>query len=110
MAFNKPCIVCGTLSRGTRCEQHQTELDQRKQAAKDKDPTLKAKKATLYGYRYQQARRTVKATATECHICKKPFTPTDKIDADHLYPGDPTSPLLPAHSRCNRSRGNKQLE
>ena len=106
MAFNKPCIICGTLSRGTRCAEHQQELDKRKQAAKESDPTYRLKKNTLYGYTHQKARRIVKATATECWICKQPFTTTDNIDADHLYPGDPHSPLLPAHAKCNRSRGN----
>ena len=108
--FNKPCIICGTLSRGTRCETHQKELDQRKQWAKEKDPNYRYKKNTLYGYEYQKARRHVIATATVCHICNKPFTYGEKIDADHLIPGDPYSPLAPAHPRCNRSRGNKPLE
>lgn len=107
MAFNKPCIICGTLSKGTRCPEHQQELDKRKQAAKESDPTYKAKKATLYGYAHQKARQQLKATATHCHICSKPFTQTDSIDADHIIAGNPHSPLLPAHARCNRSKGNK---
>jgi hypothetical protein len=108
MAFNKPCIICGVLSKGTRCPEHEKEVAQRKEAARQKDPTHRAKKATLYGYAHQKARKIVKATATECWICKQPFTATDSIDADHLYPGDPYSPLLPAHAKCNRSRGNRQ--
>lgn len=107
MAFNKPCLICGTLSRGSRCPEHQQELDKRKQAAKESDPTYQAKKSALYGYSHQKARKQLKATATHCWICSKPFTIEDKIDADHVIAGDPTSPLLPAHARCNRSRGNK---
>ena len=110
MAFNKPCVICGTLSRGSRCPEHQKELDTRKQAAKNSDPNYKAKKSALYGYAHQQARRQVIATAIICHICSKPFTYGEKIDADHLIPGDPYSPLAPAHPSCNRSRGSKPLE
>lgn len=110
MPFNKPCLICGKLSKGSRCEEHQKELDQRKQAAKEKDPTYQAKKATLYGGSYRRYAKAVKANATECWICKKPFTIEDKIDADHVVPGDPTSPLMPAHARCNRSRGNQIIE
>ena len=108
--FNKPCIICGTLSRGTRCEQHEKELTQRKEAARNSDPTYKAKKATLYGYAHQKARRELLATATVCYICGKQFTIEDKIDADHLIPGDPYSPLAATHASCNRSRGNTPLK
>ena len=105
--FMKPCIICGTLSRGTRCEQHQKELDQRKQAAKEKNPAHQEKKKALYGNKnYRQERARVVATATICHICNKPFIYGDRIEADHLYPGDPTSPLLPAHRKCNQQKGN----
>ena len=107
--FNKPCIICGTLSRGTRCETHEKELTQRKEAARNSDPTYKAKKAALYGYAHQKARRELLATATVCYICGKPFELTDKIDADHLIPGDPYSPLAATHASCNRSKGNKPI-
>jgi hypothetical protein len=110
MGFNKPCIICGTLSRGTRCETHEKELTQRKEAARNSDPTYKAKKATLYGYQHQKARKQLIANATVCYLCGKPFTPTDKIDADHLIPGDPYSPLAATHASCNRSKGNKPLD
>lgn len=110
MAFNKPCIICGTLSRGTRCPEHQQELDKRKQAAKESDPTYRLKKNTLYGYAHQKARRELLATATVCYICGKQFTIEDKIDADHLIPGDPYSPLSATHASCNRSKGNKPLK
>ena len=51
-------------------------------------------------------------TARVCHLCGKEFTPQDKIEADHLYPGTPVtdiSQLAPAHALCNQRRGNAYL-
>lgn len=108
-AFMKPCIDCGQLTRTTRCEQHTKQLNQAKEQARD-TPERRAKKRTMYGWQYQQARKALKATATECWICRQPFTPNDRIEADHLTPGDPHSPLAPAHRRCNQARGDKTFE
>lgn len=103
--FNKPCIDCGTLTRNTRCETCTSKLP-----PKPVDPEKAARKKALYGWQYQQARKQLIATATHCHICGKPFHPGDKIEADHLIPGHPQSPLAAAHRRCNQARGNKPLE
>lgn len=110
MGFNKPCLVCGVLSRGTRCPEHQAELNRKKEQHRVETPERKAKKRLLYNNpQYQAARKQLLATATHCHICKKAFTPSDKIEADHLIPGHPMSPLAPAHRLCNQRRGNKPL-
>ena len=109
MTFNKPCIDCGRLSRTSRCENCTTIRNREKENNRN-TPQRKAHKAAMYGWRYQQLRKQIVATAIECHICRKPFTPTDRIEADHLIPSDPYSPLAAAHRRCNQSRGNKTLE
>ena len=111
MPFNKPCIVCGTLARGTRCEPHQTEYNRKKESNRTVTPERLAKKKALYGNpEYLKARKQLKETATHCHICKQPFVLGDKIEADHLIPGHPYSPLAPAHRLCNQRRGNKPLK
>ena len=108
-SFLKPCINCGTLTRGTRCNTHQQQLDQAKEKKRD-TPERRAKKKAMYGWDYQQRRAHLRAQATHCHLCQQPFTSTDNIEADHLIPGDPHSPLAPAHRLCNQVRSNKPLQ
>lgn len=109
MAFNKPCLVCGVLSRGTRCATHQAELDRARDAKRDSDPRRKEKKKHLYTSAYRKQAAWIRATATQCHICKGGVRPGDPFEADHLQPGDPQSALAPAHRSCNQRRGNKPL-
>ena len=70
-------------------------------------PERKAKKQALYGGDYRKRARAVKAAATHCHICSKPFEYGDQVEADHIIPTDPTSPLGAAHRKCNQKKGNK---
>jgi 5-methylcytosine-specific restriction endonuclease McrA len=106
--FMRPCLDCGTLARGSRCETHQAEADRKNEKRKD-TYLRRARKAALYDSNYKKKRRALLAVATHCHLCGRPFTPYDRIEADHVIAGDPTSPLLPAHRFCNASRGNKPL-
>lgn len=109
MKFNQPCLDCGRLSPATRCPEHQRAYNQR-QAERYETAERKEKKRNLYNSQYRKQAKLIKAIATHCHLCGKPFTPNDQIDADHLFPelGN-LSPLAPAHASCNRSRGNKPL-
>lgn len=109
MAFNKPCLDCGTLSRGTRCPEHQARVNAIKNARRDSDPARKQKKKQLYNNAYRKQAAWIRATATQCHICRGGTRADDPFEADHLIAGDPNSPLLPAHRSCNGRRGNKQL-
>jgi hypothetical protein len=107
--IRKPCIECGQLTNGgTRCEQHQTILDQHKEAKRN-TPQRQAYKRQMYGPYYRRQRKAVIASATICGICNKPFKPDDRIEADHIYPGQPTSPLQAVHRLCNQKRGAKPL-
>ena len=107
--IRKPCIECGQLTNGgTRCEQHQQLLDQRKEAKRN-TPERQAYKRQMYGPYYRRQRKAVIASATICGICNKPFKPDDRIEADHIYPGQPTSPLQAVHRLCNQKRGAKPL-
>lgn len=108
--ISKPCIECGKLTNGgTRCEQHQKELTQRKELARN-TPERKAHKALMYGNNYKKQRKQIIATATHCALCQQPFQPGDRIEADHIIPGHPMSPLQPAHRRCNIAKSNKTIE
>ena len=106
--FKRPCIVCGRLSHGSRCDVHQAEANAYLQRRKD-TPERLAKKRLMYNTEYRRRRAEVLATATACHLCKKTFVSGDSIEADHLAPGDPRSALAAAHRRCNQSRGDKPL-
>ena len=94
----KPCATpgCPNLTRTTRCQ----GCEQGHQKARN------AKRTHYHGSYTTRARHT-RDTAVRCWICNKAFTPGDRIHADHVRPGDPTSPLKPAHARCNTSRGNR---
>jgi hypothetical protein len=91
--FPKPCIRCGALTTGgSYCAAHQ------------------AIKQGLYNnLAYRRQREYIRATATHCHICKEAFIDRKDISADHIIPGDPNSPLLPAHIACNSRRGDKPI-
>jgi len=107
--FRKPCLECGKLSFENRCETHQA-IYKTKRAERYNSIARKEKKKLLYGGDYQKRRAAVLANAVRCHICREYFKAGDKIDADHLIPGNPNSDLMPAHASCNRSRGNKPIE
>jgi hypothetical protein len=100
MSFNKPCLDCGQLTRiGNRCEYHRGLVD-----AKTAE-----RKAQRIHYRgdYNKRAKQVRDNAQFCWICKEPARIGDPFTADHLIPGHPDSPLLPAHRSCNSRRGNK---
>lgn len=106
MAFLRPCLVCGTLSRGhNRCEEHRRVEARSDEAIAERN----AKKKVLYSSAYRKAAKAVRDAAVVCHICGKGADPADPWQADHLIPGDPASPLAAAHRSCNASRGNKKL-
>ena len=106
--FPKPCLVCGTITTGASyCSTHQTQVDEKEKLRQ----AIRKRGRTLYNDpNYRRVRAWLRATATHCHLCQQPFIDRNDITADHLIPGDPQSPLLPAHSLCNSRRGNKPLD
>jgi hypothetical protein len=106
--FNKPCLNCGQLSKGSRCPDCQGQLNRIRNRAQD-TPERRAKKALYYNKDYHRRAKIVRDTATHCHLCGKGARANDPWQADHLDPGNPNSILLPAHRSCNASRGNKPL-
>jgi len=103
--FPKPCMDCHKLyrGRGERCEDCRLRVSR----AREADPNRRAYKRNLYNAEYKAKAKAIKNFSTHCHICKEAFTDRAQISADHLRPGDPTSPLAPAHLVCNARRGNR---
>jgi len=88
-----PCITCGDLTGEPYCPRH--------------TPRRRPKPFThrlLYNSNYRKEAKKIRENATVCWVCGLPPTPRDPIQADHLYPGNPNSPLLPAHRSCNIRR------
>lgn len=98
--FLKPCIECGVLSKGTRCERHQNIINAK----------INAKKTQRIHYKgdYRARAKAVRENATHCWLCGEAARLDDPFEADHVIPADPFSPLLPAHRSCNGKRGNRE--
>ena len=108
MRFDRPCLDCGRLTKGNRCPQHQQIADGKRNQRWSE--IKKTRKQQLYGTEYRKRAKEVKASATHCHLCLKPFQHEDRIEADHILPGDPSSPLAAAHRECNQKRGDMPLD
>jgi len=104
--FAQPCLDCGKLSKnGPRCEAHQ-----RAKSSEWDAPKAARKRATgQYAGDYRKRARQVRETATYCWLCGGAPRDGDPMQADHVIPGDPMSPLAPAHRSCNAARGNKPM-
>lgn len=107
MPFPRPCSTCGKLTRGAnKCDKHQAEM----MAVVEAKRRLRKMASGQYSGDYKARAKQVRDTAILCHICKEGFRSDDPWQADHLIPGNPNSPLAPAHRSCNAKRGNKPLE
>jgi len=107
MVFLRPCSTCGKLTRGqNKCEKHQAEM----MAQLELKRRMRKMASGQYSGDYKKRAKQVRDTAVICHICKEGFRLGDPWQADHLIPGNPVSPLAPAHRSCNAARGNKPLE
>jgi hypothetical protein len=102
MPFKKPCLKCNQITTGgSYCDGCRPR--------KVDSPERKAKKQAMYGGDYRRRANAMKSSATHCHLCNKPFQYGDRVEADHLIPGNPNSPLAPAHRVCNQRRGDTPL-
>jgi 5-methylcytosine-specific restriction endonuclease McrA len=111
MRLPRPCLKCQVLhkDKGDYCADCRKTYEQEREKKRSQDPVHQARKRLLYSSAYKTAARVMRQNATHCHICKEPFTDRLQITADHLIPGDPASPLAPAHKGCNSRRGNRPL-
>ena len=100
------CLSCNALTQGSRCGGCRRAADRKRNAER---PHYQGD----YRRRADQAKAVWHATQAGCWICGGALDPhlpwPDPLSttADHVRPGDPTSPLRPAHLRCYSSRGNR---
>lgn len=60
-----------------------------------------------YAGDYRRRAKAIRDHAEFCWLCGGGAREDDPWQADHVIPGDPNSPLAPAHRSCNASRGNR---
>ena len=109
--FPKPCLDCKKLTAGdSRCQSCEQTFYNSPHQVQRREARAQHK-ASLYDRNYANRRKEIKATATVCYLCLKPYTLTDPLETDHLYPklGN-ESPLLPAHRTCNNKKSNRALD
>jgi hypothetical protein len=107
MPFPRPCSTCGVLTRGAnKCDKHMAEM----MAVVEAKRRLRKLNSGQYSGDYKARAKQVRETAVVCHICKQGFRLGDPWQADHLFPGEPDSPLASAHRSCNARRGSKPLQ
>jgi hypothetical protein len=59
---------------------------------------------------YRKRAALVRANASICWICGDGPRVDDPWTADHMRPGDSSSPLAAAHRSCNSRRGNTPID
>lgn len=95
----RPCIDCGALTGdGSYCEPCRLERERKRSLARG---------SRHYTGDYRRRAKIVRENATECWLCGEGARVDDPWTADHVVPGDPASPLMPAHRSCNSRRGNR---
>lgn len=114
---NRPCLDCGALSEGTRCEPCRIAKDNTRYARRGSTTNRG------YGSAYQQRRPQVLKGATHCRTCGEGFTPDNPATAGHIedlrdLPREQrrvsaaTAALMPQCARCNygwdRGRGDRE--
>lgn len=94
----RPCLDCGTLTPATtRCQQCQRQRE-------------RGRVRPHYTGNYRARAKQVREAPGPCWIChEESLQPGDIWTADHLIPGEPTSPLAKAHRSCNSRRGATPL-
>lgn len=103
--IRKPCLTCGKLTtNASRCDPchaaHARALDAKRDPAKRQH----------YKGDYRRRAKAVREAASVCWLCGEGERQGDPWQADHVVPGEPESPLMPAHRSCNIRRGGGNKE
>ena len=100
----RPCLDCGRLGQGSRCEPHRLARGRAVDHARGRPSPAERG----YDYTYRTNRARLLATDDVCWICGQRGADT----ADHLISlaeggSNDMSNLRPAHRRCNSRRGGQ---
>ena len=95
----RPCLDCGRLAEHSRCPDCNRERERIASAQRPPRPH--------YSGDYRKRAKQVREGALACHWCGGGFTVDNPVQADHVYQGDPASPLVPSCRRCNIARANR---
>jgi hypothetical protein len=99
MTVRQVCLDCRTLTaNGSRCE-----------ACAARRERLRNGRRQHYKGAYRKQAKWVRDNAVTCWICGEGERFGDPWTADHLLPGNPDSPLAPAHRSCNSARGDRPV-
>lgn len=94
----KPCLDCGRLGPDSRCDNCRKAVERIRSRERGSRPH--------YSGDYRKRAAAVRANAVACYWCGDGFSPSNPVQADHLLPADPSSPLVAACRRCNITRSN----
>lgn len=75
---NRPCLDCGVLSEGTRCEPCRISKDNQRYARRGSTTDRG------YGRAYQKRRPLVLRGATHCRTCGREFTAENPATTGHV--------------------------
>ncbi len=128
VSFPKPCQRCGatTTATGARCERCEGTNRLPRPCLNCSRPTTtgdycarepcqelgdRNRRRTHYRGDYTRRAADLRARSrsdptTRCTICGARARAGDPWTAHHIRPGDPTSPLEPAHKSCNEALGD----
>lgn len=99
MPLPRPCLDCGKLGTESRCDECRKAAERIRSRERGTRPH--------YAGDYRRRAALVRENASLCWICGDATRPGDPWQADHVIPGDPTSPLAAAHRSCNIKRENE---
>lgn len=92
-AVKRPCLDCQRPTTGSRCSNCRSRRDRTARAH--------------YAGNYKGRAAELQATHPHgpCHLCGETIVDPAEWSAHHVDPGNPDSPLRPAHLGCNQSFG-----
>jgi len=68
----------------------------------------RSQKRNHYKGNYKARAKLIRDNAQICWLCNQGPINDDPWTADHYFPGEADSPLLPAHRSCNSRRKNNK--
>lgn len=106
----RSCTLCGApgVSDGNYCDACETDLERQRSATRETSGARDHYHGD-FQTRAEKIRRGAYANNGPCWFqCGRGTAKGDPWQAHHIRPGDPTSPLAPAHRSCNIADENRR--